>query len=119
MQRSTGKRLTKPKREPHNPSPTHGDPLLKKTRLEICGGKHCRKHVESSDRLVELLGDRIEIHRTGCLKVCKKTPILALYRDGKREIFQKIRSESEQANFVRYLDTGKMPKQLKEHVRKK
>lgn len=92
---------------------------MKKTRLEICGGKHCRKYAKSNDKLAGQVGDEVEILRTGCLKVCKKTPILVLRRDGKREVFRKIRSKTEQAAFLRYLDTGKMTKRLKEHVRKK
>lgn len=90
-----------------------------KNRLDICTGKHCRKHAKTNDKLAALAREHVEIAQTRCLKVCKKTPILVLRRDGKREVFQKIRTKSEQAAFVRYLDTGKMPKRLKEHVRKK
>ena len=90
-----------------------------KDRLEICSGKHCRKHAKSNEKLAELASEHIEVTRTRCLKVCKKTPVLVLRRGGKREIFQKIRGKTAQAALVRYLDSGKMSKRLKEHVRKK
>ena len=90
-----------------------------KERLEICSGKHCRKHAKANEKLAQLAGEHLEVIQTRCLKVCKKTPIHILRRDGKREIFQKIRTKNAQAAFVRYLETGKMPKRLKEHVRKK
>ena len=90
-----------------------------KDRPEICGGKHCRKHAKSNEKLAELASEHIEVTRTRCLKVCKKTPVLVLRRDGKREVFQKIRSKTSHAALVRYLDSGKMSKRLKEHVRKK
>ena len=90
-----------------------------KDRLEICKGKHCRKHAKINEKLATLAEEHIDVVQTRCLKVCKKTPIHILHRDGKREIFQKIRSKSEQAAFVRYLDSGRMPKRLKQHLRKK
>ena len=90
-----------------------------KEQLEICSGKHCRKHVLSNEELAKLASEHIEVVLTRCLKVCKKTPIHILSRDGKRQTFQKIRSKDERAAFVRYLDSGKMNKLLKQHVRKK
>ena len=90
-----------------------------KDRLEICGGKHCRKYAKSTENLAKLTGGQIEIKRTRCLKVCKKTPIVVLQKDGKREVFQKIRTKKTQAAFVRYLGSGKMPKRLKDHLRTK
>ncbi len=90
-----------------------------KDRLEICSGKHCRKHAKSNKKLAELAAEHIEVTQTRCLNVCKKTPIHVLCKDGKRETFQKIRTKNAQAALVRYLESGKMPKRLKEHVRKK
>ena len=90
-----------------------------KDRLEVCNGKHCRKYSKANERLIELAGEHIEVRQTRCLKVCKKTPVMVLRRAKKVEVFRKIRDERAQNALVRYLDTGKMPKRLKEHVRKK
>ena len=90
-----------------------------KSRLEICTGKQCRKHARSTEKLAALIGDRIEIKQTRCLKVCKKTPIIVLRHGKKTEVFQKIRSKKAQLAFVRYLDTSEMTKPLKQHLREK
>ncbi|MAI78358.1 MAG: hypothetical protein CL917_05430 [Deltaproteobacteria bacterium] len=90
-----------------------------KERLDICNGKHCRKYAKANKKLAELAEDHIEVKRSRCLKVCKKTPVIVLRHGKKKEVFQKIRDGRSQLALVRYLETGKMSKRLKEHLHAK
>ena len=65
---------------------------MKRRKLLLCGGKHCRKIRARSDRFnraIELLP--VEVERVGCQKICSG-PVVGIAIDGDWQWFERMDS---------------------------
>ncbi len=85
--------------------------------VRICTGKSCRKRKGANKKLHKRLGGACETNGVKCQNICKG-PVVLVHRDGERFWFRRIQGKKTHQAFLAFLDTGRLSKRLRSHLKK-